>query len=82
MSSIVPVWLLVLGAGVAVALTTPRPEVFTWLPVVFGASMIVTFFAQLAVATKEGLVLRVMSTVGGSVLILSVITAVVLIVHA
>jgi len=75
LNSIVPVWVAVLLGTIAVGLFSSRDEHFTWLAIVLAGGVILTFVAQLIVPVKEGLVLRVMTSIGGSVLILAVATA-------
>ena len=75
LNSIVSVWVAVLLGTIAVGLFSSRDEHFTWLAIVLAGGVILTFVAQLIVPVKEGLVLRVMTSIGGSVLILAVATA-------
>lgn len=74
--SIVPVWVGVLAAAIAVALLAPGVDRLAWLGVVLGAATLVTFALQLGLQEKDGLVTRVMLSLGGSVIILAVATAV------
>jgi hypothetical protein len=70
LASIVPVWILVAVATVIVAVATPGFEYFTWLPIVLGASIIVTFIVQLSLQRKEGFNGRLtLSTVGALVIV-------------
>jgi hypothetical protein len=74
--SIVPVWVGVVAAIVLVGLLVPASDRLAWLGVVLGAATLVTFALQLALQEKDGLVTRVMLSVGGSVILLAVATAV------
>lgn len=53
----------------------------TWIPVVAGATVVLTFVIQLALQRKEGLVNRMIASVGGSVAILAVATVVLILLH-
>ncbi len=75
LASILPVWLLAVAGSLLVGLLAPADRYLS-LPMVFAAAIVVTFVIQLAVPRKEGLVLRVMASVGGAVLILAVATGV------
>ncbi|WP_213816284.1 hypothetical protein [Glaciihabitans sp. dw_435] len=81
-ASIVPVWFLALVGGLLVGLLSPSDEYFTWLPIVFAGAVLITFVIQLAVVRKDGLVLRVMSSIGGSLVILAVTTGILALVAA
>jgi hypothetical protein len=74
--SIVPVWAGVVAGIVLVGFLVPAPERLAWLGVVLGGATLVTFALQLALQEKDGLVTRVMLSVGGSVFLLAVATAV------
>lgn len=53
----------------------------TWIPIVLGASVLLTFAIQLALRRKEGLVDRIIASVGGSLAILAIATAVLAVVR-
>ena len=72
--SIVAVWLAVTIAAVLVSTLLPRDLFLTWIPVVLAGAIILTFSIQLAIQRKEGFVVRVMSSVCVSVLILAAAT--------
>jgi hypothetical protein len=74
--TVLPVWALVLLGAILVGVFAPPDEYLTWLPVVLGAGVLVTFSIQLALLRKEGLVTRLMVSLGGSVVILAVATAI------
>ena len=74
--SILSVWLLAAVGAVLVGLFSPPGERLIWLPIVLAGAIIVTFSIQLGIQRKEGFVTRVMASVGFSVVILAVATAV------
>jgi hypothetical protein len=80
--SILPVWLLVIVGAVLVGVLSPRDQYFQWLSIVLASATILTFVIQLAVSQKEGLVLRIMAALAGSVIILGVATAILALVRA
>jgi hypothetical protein len=71
-----PVWVLVVVGAVLVGLLAVPAEYLTWLPMVLGVAVLVTFSIQLAIMRRDGLVTRVMMSIGGSVVILMLATAV------
>jgi hypothetical protein len=74
------VWLAALIGAVLVGAFAGE-EFLTWLPVVAGATVLLTFVIQLALQRKEGLVNRMIASVGGSVAILAVATVVLILLH-
>ncbi|WP_167043058.1 hypothetical protein [Salinibacterium sp. ZJ454] len=76
--SIVPVWTGVVIAAVAVLIVAPPSSYLSWLAIIFGTSLLVTFALQLVLQEKEGLVGRIMLSIAGSVILLAVATAVAL----
>jgi hypothetical protein len=70
------VWMLVVVGAVLVGLLAVPAEYLTWLPMVLGVAVLVTFSIQLAIVRRDGLVTRVMVSVGGSVVILFLATAI------
>jgi hypothetical protein len=76
MSSIVPVWVLVIIGAVLIGVLALPNDYFQWLSVALAGAVILTFVVQLALPTKEGLVLRMMASIGGSVVVIAVATAV------
>jgi hypothetical protein len=76
--SIVPVWVGVVIAAVAVLIIAPPSSYLSWLAVIFGCALLVTFALQLVLQEKEGLVGRIMLSIAGSVILLAVATAVAL----
>jgi hypothetical protein len=71
-----PVWVLVVVGAVLVGLLATPAEYLTWLPMVLGVAVLVTFSIQLAIMRRDGLVTRVMVSIGGSVVILFLATAI------
>ena len=69
-------WMLVVVGAVLVGLLAAPAEYLTWLPMVLGVAVLVTFSIQLAIVRRDGLVTRVMVSVGGSVVILFLATAI------
>lgn len=72
--AVVLVWVLVALGAVAVAVFAPLERSLSWLPIVLGGGIFVTFVAQLAVVRKEGLVMRIVLSLTGAVVILAVAT--------
>jgi len=79
--TVVLVWVLVALGAVAVGILAPAAESVSWLPIVLGGGILVTFVVQLAIVRKEGLVMRIVLSLSGSVLILAVATGVLAIVR-
>jgi hypothetical protein len=71
--SVIPVWAAALVGAVAVGVVAPG-SAFVWLPVVMAAVILLTFVIQLGVSRKEGLVSRIVASLGGALLILVVAT--------
>lgn len=71
-----PVWALVAVGAVLIGLFAAPAQYFTWLPIVLAGGVLLTFSIQLAIVRREGLVNRVMASLGGSVAILALATAV------
>ena len=75
MASVLPVWALVLVASIVVALVSPGHSYFTWLPVVLGTAIVVTFVVQLSLRRKDGFVGRLTLSIVGSFVIVALATA-------
>jgi hypothetical protein len=56
--------------------------IYGWLSIVLVVSVLLTFIIQLALPTKEGLVMRTAASIGGAVIVLAVATAVLALVRA
>ena len=74
--TVLPVWVLVAVGAVLVGLLAAPREYFTWLPIVLGIAVLLTFSIQLAIVRRDGLVTRAMVSVGGSVVILFLVTVI------
>jgi hypothetical protein len=78
--SVVPVWLIALAGAIVVGVLTPTDRgtgtALTWLPIVLAGCVLITFAIQLALQRKDGLVTRLMASLGGALIILAVATAV------
>jgi hypothetical protein len=80
--SITPVWVLVALVGGLILFLSPPDQHLLWLSITLAISAILTFCIQLGLDRKEGLVNRVMASLGGSLVILAVATAASLLVAA
>lgn len=78
--SILPVWLTTLAAAIVVAIAAGSAYL-TWLPVVLAGSVLLTSAIQLALRRKEGLVTRMIVSIGGALVILAVMSAILVAVH-
>ena len=76
LASIIPIWLLVIAASIAVALVSPGFDFFTWLPIVLAAAVILTFCVQLGIRRKEGFNGRLALSTGGALVIVAVAAAI------
>ncbi|MEP6843849.1 MAG: hypothetical protein ABJA11_10020 [Pseudolysinimonas sp.] len=78
--SVVPVWVLALAGAIVVGVLAPASTrtvtSLTWLPIVLAGSVLVTFVIQLALQRKEGLVIRMMASLGGALVICAVATGI------
>lgn len=72
--SVVPVWVVALVGVVVVGLFASSS--LTWLPIVLAGSVLVTMAIQLALQRKEGLVIRIMASLGGALVICAVATGI------
>lgn len=66
--SVIPVWVVALGGAVVVGLFAASAAL-TWLPIVLAGSVLVTMAIQLALQRKEGLVTRMIASLGGALVI-------------
>jgi len=73
--SVIPVWVLALLGAVAVGAFAPSRSL-TWIPIVLAASVLLTMAIQLALQRKEGLVTRMMASLGGALVICAVATGI------
>jgi len=74
--SVIPVWVIALGGAILVGVFAPRASdaggPLAWLPIVLAGSVLVTMAIQLALQRKEGLVTRMMASLGGALVICAV----------
>ena len=73
--SVPPVWLTALVGAVLVGLFAGE-QFLTWIPVVAAAAVLLTFVIQISLQRKEGLVNRIIASIGGVLVILTVTTVV------
>jgi len=73
--SVIPVWVLALLGAVAVGVFAASRSL-TWIPIVLAASVLLTMAIQLALQRKEGLVTRMMASLGGALVICAVATGI------
>ena len=73
-------WLAALAGAVLVAIFA-GDAFLTWIPVVAAAALLLTFVIQLSLQRKEGLVNRIIASVGGVLVILGVTTVVLILLH-
>jgi hypothetical protein len=76
LSSIVPVWVVAIVGAVLVGVIASPAGIYRWLAVVLTVVVLLTFIIQLALPSKEGLVLRMAASIGGAVVLLAVATAI------
>ena len=69
--SVIPVWVVALAGALAVGVFAASSSL-TWLPIVLAGSVLVTMAIQLALQRKEGLVIRMMASLGGALVICAV----------
>lgn len=73
--SVIPVWVVALAGAIAVGVFAASSSL-TWLPIVLAGSVLVTMAIQLALQRKEGLVTRMMASLGGALIICAVATGI------
>jgi hypothetical protein len=78
----VPVWVVAIVGAVLVGTISRPSDIYDWLSVVLVVSVLLTFIIQLALSTKEGLVMRTAASIGGAVILLAVATGVLVLVGA
>jgi hypothetical protein len=74
------VWLAALAGAILVGVFAGN-EFLTWIPVAGAAVLLLTFVIQLSLQRKEGLVARIIASVGGTLVILGVTTVVLILLH-
>jgi hypothetical protein len=65
-----------IAGAIVVGFVAPAADVFRGLAIVLAVVVLLTFVIQLALPSKEGLVLRMAASIGGSVVLLAVATAI------
>jgi len=75
-----PVWLSAAAGGVIVGIFAGG-AFLTWIPVVLAVTVLLTFIIQLSLQRKEGLVDRIIASIGGSLALLAVATVVLILLH-
>jgi hypothetical protein len=73
--SVIPVWVVALAGAIAVGVFAASSSLI-WLPIVLAGSVLVTMAIQLALQRKEGLVTRMMASLGGALIICAVATGI------
>ena len=74
--SIVPIWVVAIVGAVLVGVLASPAHIYGWLSIVLAVTILLTFIVQLALPTKEGLVMRMAASIGGAVILLAVATGV------
>jgi hypothetical protein len=74
------VWVAALVGAVLVGAFAGE-RFLTWIPVVAAAVLLLTFVIQLSLQRKEGLVNRIIASVGGMLVILGAATVVLVLLH-
>jgi hypothetical protein len=80
--SIIPVWVAAIAGAVLVGTLSHPSAIYGWLSIVLVVSVLLTFIIQLALPTKEGLVMRTAASIGGAVILLAVATGILALVGA
>jgi hypothetical protein len=80
--SIVPIWVVAIVGAVLVGTLTHPDASYGWMSIVLAVSVLLTFMVQLALPTKEGLVVRTAASIGGAVVVLAVATGVLAVIGA
>ena len=73
-------WLAALAGAILVGVFA-GDAFLTWIPVVAAAVLLLTFVLQISLQRKEGLVDRIVASVGGTLDILGVTTVVLILLH-
>lgn len=78
--SVPPLWLVALAGAILVGVFAGE-AFLTWIPVVAAFAVLLTFVVQLSLQRKEGLVNRIIASVGGVLVILGIATVVLVVLH-
>lgn len=76
LATTIPVWVVAAIGAVVVGVTAHGDHYLVWLPLVLGATILLTFALQLATREKDGLVDRAMLSLSGSFVILAIATGI------
>jgi len=79
--TVIPVWAVVAIGAVLVGIFSPAADYLQWIAIVLAAGALLTFCIELALSPRKGVVDRMMSSLGGAILILAVATLVLSLVH-
>lgn len=82
MPSIVPIWVVAIAGAILVGVVSHPDGIYGWLSIVLVVCVLLTFIVQLAMSTKEGLVMRTAASIGGAVILLAVATGILVLVGA
>ncbi len=74
--SVVPVWIASAVAAVIIGTIGAPEKHVTWLAITLAAAVIATFLIQLGIHRKDGFLLRVFASIGGSVIVLALATGI------
>lgn len=74
--TVIPVWAAAVVAAVLIGVVAPPSAYLDWLLIAMAGLVVLTFVLQLALFEKDGLVDRMMVSLGGSILILAAATLV------
>lgn len=73
LARLIVAWAFAMVAGVLVTLLAPEQQRFSWLALVVGISVLVTFALQLGTAQREGFITRTAFSVAGSVVVIAAV---------
>jgi hypothetical protein len=77
LSSIIPVWTVVVIGAVVVGLLSKPAQEYVWLSLLLALAILLSFVIQLGQPTTQGLVLRMTASIGGAVILLAIATGIV-----
>lgn len=82
LATVLPVWAAAAVGAVLIGLLAPAAQYLQWLSIALASAVLLTFCIQLAIVRKEGLVDRVVASVGGAIVVLAVATVILSLVAA
>ncbi|MBC7725492.1 MAG: hypothetical protein H7146_12235 [Burkholderiaceae bacterium] len=74
--TVIPIWVLAALAAVTIGIFAAPESYIRWIPLSFAIVILLTFVSQIVIFDKDGLVDRVMLSVGGAIVILAAATGV------